>query len=182
MTTKKLEPREAPNLPIITHIIEIREPGLELDLSESNAPNLHPPCPGTPSLSSRPIWILPCDSILMASLEETWGDSPTHIALSSLCSFITLTVWGTPPSIWFFFSLSYFSLIASYVTSWLQISPWSWIIFSHFSHYAVGTVSTSEQLVWETQIHTLVGTLFLGYRISKVRIFPNSTFLAPFTN
>ena len=103
MTTKKLEPREAPNLPIITHIIEIRKPGLELDLSESNAPNLHPPCPGTPSLSSRPIWILPCDSIPMASLEETWGDSPTYIDLSSLCSFITLTVWGTPPSIWFFF-------------------------------------------------------------------------------
>lgn len=43
MTTKKLEPREAPNLPIITQIIEIRKPGLELDLSESNVPNLYPP-------------------------------------------------------------------------------------------------------------------------------------------
>lgn len=170
MTTKKLGPREAPNLLIITQIIEIREPGLELDLSESSAPNLYPPCPGTPSLSSRSIWILPCDSIPMASLEETWGGSPAHIDLSSLCPFITLTVWGSPPSTWFFFFHSPVSLIASYVTSWLQISP------------AMGIASTSEQLVWETQINTLVGTLFLGYRISKVRIFPNSTFLAPFTN
>ena len=101
MTTKKLEPREAPNLPIITHIIEIRKPGLELDLSESNTPNLYPPWLGTPSLSSRHIWILPCDSIPMASLEETLeGQSSSYWSLLPLLFFITLTVWGTPPSIW----------------------------------------------------------------------------------
>ena len=56
MTTKKLEPREAPNLPIITHIREIRKPGLELDLSPTplicTLLGLEPlslePWPGTP--------------------------------------------------------------------------------------------------------------------------------------